>query len=84
LNQILAGAKMYLGFIKKREPENKENIKESTQLVDSAINEIRSLTREQVTPQRKIDLKDLIQSLVTNMNDHSPVQTNFVYDIGFF
>jgi len=52
-------------------------------LVDSAINEIRSLTREQVTPQRKIDLKDLIQSLVTNMNEHSPSKTNLFMILAF-
>ncbi|HEV7782337.1 MAG TPA: PAS domain S-box protein [Chitinophagaceae bacterium] len=84
VNQILVGAKMYLGSIRDKNPDNADIIRQSIGLVDNAINEIRSLTREQVTPQRQIDLRDLIQSLVDNMKKHSRIETDFVYDIGSF
>ena len=84
VNQILVGAKMYLGLTKKGKAKNEKLIKKSISLIDDAINEIRSLTRDQVTPQKKIDLKDLIQSQVDNLNEHSLFKTNFVYDIDGF
>jgi PAS domain S-box-containing protein len=84
VNQILAGAKMYLGYINKKGVDIQEGIKESIRLIDNAITEIRSLTQEQITPQRKIDLQHLVQSLLDNMNEHSSIQTEFVYDIGSF
>ncbi len=84
VNQILVGSKMYLGLVKKDKPDNEELVKKSMTLLDSGINEIRSLTREQVTPQRKVDLKNLIQSLVDNLNDHSDIKTDFVYDIAAY
>jgi signal transduction histidine kinase len=53
-------------------------------LVDNAITEIRSLTKEQVTPHRKIDLKNLVEPLLNNMNQYSSIQTVLDYDIGPF
>ncbi len=82
VNQILVGSKMHLGLMEKEITGQKDRIIQSIGLIDNAINEIRSLTRDQVTPQRKIDLKDLIQSLVDNMNKHSLIKTNFVYNTG--
>jgi len=82
VNQILVGSKMHLGLLEKEVTGQKDRIIQSISLIDNAINEIRALTRDQVTPQRRIDLKDLIQSLVDNMNKHSLVKTNFVYDTG--
>ncbi|HKO79029.1 MAG TPA: PAS domain-containing sensor histidine kinase, partial [Chitinophagaceae bacterium] len=84
VNQILVGSKMYLGLINNGVTDNADLIKQSIGLIDNAINEIRALTRAQATPQRKIDLKDLIQSLVDQMNEHTAVKTDFVYDTGAF
>ena len=60
---------MYLGLAKDKKQGSKDVVAESLILIDNAINEIRSLTREQVTPQRKIDLEDLIQSLEKKCRD---------------
>jgi signal transduction histidine kinase len=84
VNQILVGAKMFLGTIKDKSPGNADIIRQSIGLVDNAINEIRSLTREQVTPQRQVDLRELIQSLVDNMKRHTDIEASLVYDIGDF
>jgi PAS domain S-box-containing protein len=84
VNQILVGAKMFLGTIKDKSPGNTDIIRQSIGLVDNAINEIRALTREQVTPQRQVDLRELIQSLVDNMKRHTDIEASLVYDIGDF
>jgi signal transduction histidine kinase len=81
VNQILVGAKMYMGLLRKGGEQTEELLKKSESLLDNGINEIRSLTREQVTPVRGIDLKDMIQALVKNLEEHSPVKTDFIYDI---
>jgi PAS domain S-box-containing protein len=79
VNQILVGAKMYLGLIGNEKPGTTDLIRQSIALIDNGINEIRSLTRKEVTPPRKIGLKDIIQTLVDNTNEHSSVKTSFVY-----
>jgi PAS domain S-box-containing protein len=82
VNQILVGAKMYLGLIEEEKSGNETLIQQSIALIDNAIDEIRALTRDHVTPQRTIDLKDIIQLLVDNLNKHSLVKTKFAYDTG--
>lgn len=79
VNQILVGAKMYLGLVSHEQPGTTDLIKQSLHLVDNAIDEIRALTWREVTPPKKIGLKDIIQSLVENTNAHSKVKTKLVY-----
>jgi PAS domain S-box-containing protein len=81
VNQILAGSKMLMGLMKSKKNADVELIDKSISLIDNAINEIRILTREQVTPQRKIDLEDLVRSLVDNLNQHAGLEADFVYDV---
>jgi PAS domain S-box-containing protein len=81
VNQILAGSKMLMGLMKSKKQGDEELIDKSISLIDSAINEIRVLTRDQVTPQRRIDLEDLVRSLVDNLNEHAGMEADFVYDI---
>ncbi|HEX6181252.1 MAG TPA: PAS domain S-box protein [Chitinophagaceae bacterium] len=83
VNQILIGAKLYLGLISKERPATHDLIAQSINLVDNAIDEIRALTRREVTPPRKISLKNIIQSLVDNTREHSSVKTEFIYAADF-
>lgn len=80
INQILAGAKMYLGLTRNRRERAMELVEQSSILIDDAINEIRSLTQEQVTPRLQIDLRRLIQSLVDNFNMQKSFTTTFRYN----
>lgn len=81
VNQILVGTKMLLGLSTPKEFAGNENyITRSISLIDDAINEIRTITREHVTPQRKIDLKTIVQVLVDNLSLHAAIQTSFVYN----
>jgi signal transduction histidine kinase len=50
--------------------------------VDDAVNEIRILTREQVTPRKEIRMQPLIHSLVEKMKEHPGLVTEFNYQLG--
>jgi PAS domain S-box-containing protein len=81
VNQILAGTKLYLGLASKDEFAGRGLIKSSLALVDNAIEEMRSLSKEQVTPIKSIDLKDLIHSLIDKFNSASSIKTTAIYDL---
>jgi PAS domain S-box-containing protein len=81
VNQILAGTKLYLGLASKDEFAGRGLIKSSLDLVDNAIEEMRALSKEQVTPIKGIDLKDLIDSLVDKMNAGSSIKASVIYNI---
>jgi PAS domain S-box-containing protein len=80
VNQILASARMYLTASCEDKRDNKEILmQESIALIDSAIHELRLLARNEITPQGKLDLRQLIQPLVDNLNAHAVIQTKFDY-----
>jgi PAS domain S-box-containing protein len=82
VNQILASIKLYLGMANGKEGrELVQTLKESSLLLDNAIEEIRSLSKSQVTPLKKVDLKELIQALVDKLEETSDISTKFVYMI---
>jgi two-component system sensor histidine kinase UhpB len=81
VNQILASTKLYLGMAMTDRPNNTELIKHSIEFVEEAIAEIRSLSSKEVTPLKEIDLKELLQSLVEQLNYRSGLETDFKYDV---
>jgi PAS domain S-box-containing protein len=81
VNQILAGTKLYLGMASKDEFAGRGLIKSSLALVDNAIDEMRSLSKEQVTPIRGIDLPDLVYSLIDKLSVASSIKTTVVYKL---
>jgi len=81
VNQILAGTKLYLGMAAKDEFAGRGLVKSSLELVDNAIDEMRSLSKEQVTPTKGIDLKDLINSLIDKLNTSSSIKTAVIYNL---
>jgi PAS domain S-box-containing protein len=82
VNQILAGAKMYLGLTINGKASAPDMVKQSSSLIDNAINEIRLLTQEQVTPKLKLNLQELVQALVDNLGEHSGIKAAFNYETG--
>lgn len=82
VNQILVGAKLYLGLINNENPASPDFAKQSLSLIDNAIDEIRSLSRKEVTPPKKIGLKAIIQSLVDSTNERNQVKIDFCYATG--
>jgi len=81
VNQILASSRMFLSVALNGQMGNREALRESTALIDTAIQEIRMLSRNQITPQGKLGLKELIQLLVDNLNEHASINTRFDYKV---
>jgi len=81
INQILAGTKIYLSVAGKKNDELKELIKYPMELIDSSIEEIRLLSRKQVTPLKNIDLEVLVRELLSNLDQNATPQVNLNYSV---
>ena len=81
VNQILASTKLYLGIAGNKDPRLKELIEYPLELIDSSIEEIRSLCRKLVTPIKNIDLKALVQRLIDDLNQNSTIKAGFSYSV---
>ncbi|MGN6602372.1 MAG: PAS domain-containing sensor histidine kinase [Ginsengibacter sp.] len=81
VNQILASTKLYLGIAGNENARVKELIAYPLELIDSAIEEIRSLCRRLVTPNKNVDLKALVQRVVDDFNHNSTITTGFSYSV---
>ena len=77
VNQILSSIRLYLGMLATDSPKTVDLTERMKDFLDIAISEIRVISREQVTPQRKFNLKELIEELIGNLNDHTPSATKF-------
>lgn len=69
VNQILSSIKLYLAMIEDNPAGHKEMISKAKEFTDQVINEIRSICKEQVTPQKKFDLLELLQEITADLND---------------
>ncbi|HEY6504200.1 MAG TPA: PAS domain S-box protein [Chitinophagaceae bacterium] len=81
VNQILASIKLFLRMATERDtPSGHELLTRAVKLVDNAIDEIRSLSQSQVTPAKKVDLKEMIQALVDRLDDSTSIKTVFTFE----
>lgn len=81
VNQILASTKLYLGMAMADYKDEHEYIKQSIQFVEEAIAEIRNLSSKEVSPIKEIDIRELIQSLIDQINRRSEITTHFSYRV---
>ncbi len=81
VNQILASAKLYLNMAYSDHPQNQHLIKQSMELLDDVISEIRQLSSQEVTPLKDIQLKGLIESLVDTLNYNSNISVVLNYSL---
>lgn len=81
VNQILASTKLYLGIAGNKDPRLKELIEYPLELINTSIEEIRSLCRRLVTPIKNIDLKALVQRLIDDFHQNSNIITAFSYSL---
>ena len=79
INQILVGTKLYLGMARKNKIGGENIINESIDLLDNAIEEIRTLSREKVTPTKKVNLEEILRNLTGRFQQTTTIRTNFVY-----
>ena len=81
VNQILSSIGLYMGMIADDALKRSDLIDRVKEYLDIAISEIRMISREQVTPQRKFNLKELIEELIANLNEHTRTSTKLSCDV---
>jgi len=81
VNQILAGTRLYLELAAKDDKNEKKLITNSLELINQAIEEMRSLSKSQVTPFKGTSLEDLIYLLVEKLCIGSSIETKINYSI---
>jgi PAS domain S-box-containing protein len=77
INQILTTIKLYLGMAERNEASRIDRIQKSKEFIDIAIREIRLLSRQQVTPQKIFDIKELVEELIKDLNENTHQGTKF-------
>jgi PAS domain S-box-containing protein len=68
VNQLLASIRLCINLVGQDLPTGNELIEKSKEYIDLAIEELRLLSKKQVTPQRKLNLKGLIDGLIGDLN----------------
>lgn len=81
INQLLLATKIYLSAAGKKNVQLKKLIEYPLELIDTSMEEIRFLCRKMVTPIKNIDLKELIQRLVTDFRQNTKIKIAFSYSI---
>ena len=81
INQILAGAKLYLTVAAKRNPLLNAAIEYPKELIDNAMNEIRLLSSNYVTPLKNVDLQGMVEMLLSNLRETTSLKTHFSYRV---
>ncbi|MCG2615204.1 PAS domain S-box protein [Terrimonas sp. NA20] len=81
INQILASAKLRLSTIGKSEQSVAEQLKDPMELIDSAVREIRALTRGYVAPLKSYSLKEMIQYLLDTVHATTSIKASFEYSL---
>ena len=81
VNQILAGARLYLSMAGKQNEDIREVVKYPMELLDSSIQEIRLLTHKHATPPKDILLKELVKTILDQLSKTTGMSTSLVYDV---
>ena len=82
INQILAGAKLYLGMVEDSTPTDKKTIKYAIELIDSCIREIRTLSHRLVSPPKNIELDQNVKDLLDDIQRTTKIKVGFNYSVG--
>ena len=77
VNQLLSTVRLYLGMVGNLSNAQKEVLDKAKENIDLAINEIREISRKQVTPPRRFNLKEWIEDLCAILNQSTNVKTVF-------
>ena len=70
VNQLLSCIRLYLDMLHKDAAMRMDLVEKSKGYLDAAIHEIRVLSRQQATPQRTVDIKELIEKLTRDLNEN--------------
>jgi two-component system sensor histidine kinase UhpB len=81
INQILAGAKIYLDKAMKDYPALEGPLIYPLKLINMSMEEIRMLCRNLVTPLNNTNIEEQVQSLLENLNKNLGIGTRLIYDV---
>ena len=79
--QMLTGAKLHLVRTGKQDKKISQLLENPIELIVSSLEELRSLSGENVTPLRDIGLKDLIQSLASSLSQATSMKIDFTCNL---
>ena len=77
INQVLSVIKLYLDMIDKSPTNRNDLLEKSKEYINTVIQDIRLLSRQQVTPQKTINIKELIGELTRDLNVNTAAGTKF-------
>ena len=77
VNQVLSVVKLYLDMMDRDQGNRSELLEKSRGYINIVIQEIRLLSREQVTPQKTINIKALVEELTRDLNVNTRTGTKF-------
>jgi len=78
---MLTGAKLHLVRTGKQDKNINQLLQNPIELIVTSLEELRSLSGENVTPLRDIGLKDLIQSLASSLAQATSIKIDFICNI---
>lgn len=81
INQILVSTRMLLSVAGNDNKEVKELIKYPLELLDTSIDEIRTLCHKMVTPLKNIDLEELIRDMLGKLEQATKIKTALLYAV---
>lgn len=81
INQILAGAKLYMALASKKSEEIKSLLDLPLELINTTINEIRLLSQKLVTPVKSFYLEVLVKDLLNTLKQTSHVKTSLDFKL---
>lgn len=81
INQILAGAKMFLVLAAKKNESVRELVNYPLELLNNSIEEIRRLTYRKVTPLRDIHLKEQLLQLIESLQMNDVLNIRLHYQV---
>jgi PAS domain S-box-containing protein len=81
VNQILAAAKIYLSVAMEENSETVKVVEYPMKLIESSIQEIRSLCQKLVAPLKNINLKEYVGELLNILHQDTVIKTDFVYSV---
>jgi len=79
ISQLLAGSKMFLGTAANKNETIKNIIKYPMELLDTSISEIRQLSSRLVSPQKSVNLEQLIGKLLSDLSHNTATKTTLTY-----
>ncbi|HEY8387421.1 MAG TPA: PAS domain S-box protein [Parasegetibacter sp.] len=81
VNQLLVSAKMYLNMAIQKRPDLKGLVEYPIELINSSIQEIRSLAYGYVAPLSTVGLEELLRIMLDKIRENSTIQTMLDYHI---